>query len=249
MSRRPEVELQRPDSTPAAENTRHADGYGEQEAFVERMNVLIQRAGGPGELARKSGLSRRVIDKYRGGDSDPSRERLVRLASAGGVSVAWLATGEGAVDPRAILPQGSAGDFVALPRYEVRAAAGAGSLVETEYIADFVHFNRHWLHRALGANPEDLVLLEATGDSMADTINSGDLLIVDAAHPRFRGDGVYVLSVDESLMVKRVGLRLAGGVRVSSDNPRYPEVLDVPREDAERRVRFVGKVVWSGGVL
>jgi transcriptional regulator with XRE-family HTH domain len=68
-------------------------------AFAERMNILIEMAGGPSEAARKSGLSRRVIDKYRNGESDPSRSRLVRLAAAADVDLQWLATGEGKMRP------------------------------------------------------------------------------------------------------------------------------------------------------
>lgn len=66
--------------------------------FLERMNALIERCGGAGELARKAGLSRRVIDKYRRGESDPSRSRLVAMAAAAGVSVEWLAAGLGPAD-------------------------------------------------------------------------------------------------------------------------------------------------------
>lgn len=64
-------------------------------SFQERINVLIDRCGGPTELSKRSGLSRRVIDKYRNGESDPSRQRLVALAEAAEVSISWLANGEG----------------------------------------------------------------------------------------------------------------------------------------------------------
>lgn len=70
-------------------------------AFQSRMNILISQAGGPSSLAQKSGLSRRVIDKYRSGESDPSRTRLVALARAGGVTIEWLATGNGSMAPDA----------------------------------------------------------------------------------------------------------------------------------------------------
>ncbi|WP_374653077.1 helix-turn-helix domain-containing protein [Dongia sp.] len=63
--------------------------------FTERVEAIIEIVGGPSKLARASGLSRAVIDKYREGKSDPSRERLVAMAAAANVSVAWLATGEG----------------------------------------------------------------------------------------------------------------------------------------------------------
>lgn len=64
------------------------------DGFGERMERLCELVGGPGALAKEAGLSRRVIDKYRSGQSDPSRQRLVALAEAGDVSVSWLATGQ-----------------------------------------------------------------------------------------------------------------------------------------------------------
>ena len=64
-------------------------------SFQFRIEEAVDRAGGAAELARKSGLSLRAINKYRCGASDPSRERLVAMARAAGVSVNWLAAGEG----------------------------------------------------------------------------------------------------------------------------------------------------------
>ena len=67
----------------------------EADDFRARMELLADAVGNLSELARKSGLSRRVIDKYRNGESDPSRVRLVALAKAGGVRIEWLADGTG----------------------------------------------------------------------------------------------------------------------------------------------------------
>lgn len=53
-------------------------------------------------FARRCGITESLVRKYLGG-SQPSAENLVLLASAGGVSVEWLATGRGirrAVDMR-----------------------------------------------------------------------------------------------------------------------------------------------------
>jgi len=63
--------------------------------FQHRIAAVIRLAGGVSALAAASGLSARAIAKYRNGESDPSRERLVALARAGGVTVDWLATGDG----------------------------------------------------------------------------------------------------------------------------------------------------------
>ena len=78
------------------------------DGFQERMNELISRVGTVAELARKSHLSRRIIDNYKAGAADPSRARLIALADAAGVSVGWLATGEGVPCPgETVPPEGS----------------------------------------------------------------------------------------------------------------------------------------------
>jgi transcriptional regulator with XRE-family HTH domain len=63
-------------------------------AFRDRLEIVVRGAGGPAALAEASGVSRRMIDRYRAG-SDPSRSTLVALARASGVSIAWLADGQG----------------------------------------------------------------------------------------------------------------------------------------------------------
>jgi len=68
-------------------------------SFNERIRIIIEKVGSAEKLATLSGMSSRVIGKYLAGESDPSREKLVALANAAGVSVAWLATGEKALSP------------------------------------------------------------------------------------------------------------------------------------------------------
>ncbi|MBI1207335.1 MAG: helix-turn-helix domain-containing protein [Azospirillum sp.] len=69
--------------------------FNHAQTFQSRIETIISLLGSPMGLARGAGLSRRVIDNYRTGQSDPSRERLIALAEAAGVTVEWLATGKG----------------------------------------------------------------------------------------------------------------------------------------------------------
>lgn len=214
--------------------------------FGSRLKVVVDQAGGPERFAQLSGIPARMIYKYLTNQADPSRERTVTLAYTGGVSVGWLAAGEELGPPdneRAELPT----DYVALPRYDVQAAAGAGQLVESEQVVDWIHFQRDWIRRTLGVSPAQLTIIEAVGDSMAPTIDDGDLLLVDVGDPKLRGDGIYVIAVDDALLVKRLAIKLAGGLVISSDNPRYHTTSqEIGREDLNR-VRIVGRVVWVGG--
>ena len=66
-----------------------------ERSFQDRIAEAARLAGGAQSLADKAGLSRRVVGKYLAGKSDPSRERLVRIADAAGVSIEWLASGRG----------------------------------------------------------------------------------------------------------------------------------------------------------
>lgn len=140
--------------------------------------------------------------------------------------------------------------YVALPRYDVRAAAGVGVPVLTEEVVDSIYFKADWLRRTLGVNPAQLALIEAVGDSMAPGIEDGDLLMVDVGRPTLKGDGVYVLAMDDTmtgLMVKRVELTPQGGLVISSDNQRagYGRYSIAPGELSS--IRIVGRVVWVGG--
>src|SRR5208282_1911807 len=80
--------------------------------FSVRLRKLATFVGGPKQLSERSGLSRAVIGKYLSGKSDPSRERLVKLADAAGISIRWLATGEGEMSR-------NDDSFVFLPRSEI----------------------------------------------------------------------------------------------------------------------------------
>lgn len=79
---------------------------------------------------------------------------------------------------------------------------------------------------------------------MAPTLNAGDDILVDPADcgERIR-EGIYVLRVDDALVVKRLALNPKGRrVTVQSDNPAYPDWPDCGLEE----IHCVGRVIWTG---
>ncbi len=64
-------------------------------SFAARMLETAKLAGNASRLAAACGISRRAVGDYLSGKAEPTRPRLVAMAKAGGVSVEWLATGEG----------------------------------------------------------------------------------------------------------------------------------------------------------
>lgn len=134
--------------------------------------------------------------------------------------------------------------LVPVKRVLVRASAGPGAIPDPEREHPYFAFDERWL-RALTASPtDDLSIIRVEGDSMAPTLNDGDDILVDRAgcNQALR-DGIYVLRVEESLLVKRLAIHPLGkSVTVQSDNPAYPDWPDCGLED----VHCIGRVIWAG---
>lgn len=214
------------------------------------------------EMADLVGLrDRKSWERYERGENSPKAEVLSRVAAAG-INTNWLLTGQGSMRVAAVPPSPEAheagpavfrsaedlGDgFVLLPRYEVRAAAGGGAVINSEQVVDHLAFKASWVRHTLRRSPAALILIEAMGDSMEPTISHGDLLLVDTSEGRIRDNSVYVLSLNGDLIVKRIQRRLSGEIEVMSDNARYSPDL-IPPSQADQ-LRVVGLVVWHGGVI
>ncbi|MFT3967350.1 MAG: S24 family peptidase [Sphingobium sp.] len=133
--------------------------------------------------------------------------------------------------------------FVVVPRLSLGASAGAGTLDEDERAADAIGFDERWL-RELGARPDSLSILRVDGESMAPTLSDGDDIMVDRSDGADRlRDGIYVLRLEDALMVKRVALTLRRDrFSVRSDNPDYPDWEDIDPDS----VAILGRVIWTG---
>jgi len=135
-------------------------------------------------------------------------------------------------------------DFILVPRYDVHASAGHGSIISSEQIVDHLAFKRDWVRKDLGLNPDKLALINAVGDSMEPAILSNDLLLVDLDSNTLTDDAIYVISVNDSLLVKRIQTMLDGTVKIKSDNPIYDNQTLKKEELSDLRV--LGRVVWFG---
>lgn len=133
-------------------------------------------------------------------------------------------------------------DYQLVPRSNARPSAGYGSVVESEQIVDYMAFKREWLQRVLGISHKDIVLVEVRGDSMAGTLDDGDLVLVDMRQNRLDTSAVFVIRVGDALLVKRVQRKLNGSVVIKSDNMAYEtETLD---GDQLASLTILGRVVW-----
>ncbi len=196
----------------------------------------------------RTGVSPSAFRKWLRGDAEPSRERLVALAQAAGVSVGWLAGGEGPAPRFVGAASGTARpdphDYVLLPKRPESAAAGAESPPPVGS-AEFIAFRHDWIRSEFGIEPDLLGMETAVGKSMLPSIQDGDLLLVDTTENRFRSFGVYVLEIAGERLVKRVQPKLDGSLTLISDNAAYEAEHVAPAQAGE--IRVIGRVLWTCG--
>jgi hypothetical protein len=129
-----------------------------------------------------------------------------------------------------------------VPKLKIEASAGSGALTDVEALAGQVGFDEKWLKK-MGCEPSLLSLIRVAGDSMVPTLQDGDDIMVDrgAANRPLR-DGIFVIRMDDVLMVKRLAKGPSGTVSVLSDNPIYPDWSNVDGIE----IIIIGRVVWTG---
>lgn len=198
------------------------DDYASMSRFLGKNPAYVQqfiKRGTPRRLAEDD--RRKLADYYRIPESE-----LGGPAKAG--------RSRGSVE--------SATGLVRIPQLQIEASAGPGSLTEEDQPEGNMAFGPEWLKK-LNVDPAKLSIIRVDGDSMDPTLCDGDDIMVDhrAAELPLR-DGIYVLRMDDVLLVKRIALRPGGRLSIRSDNSQYPDWEDV--EAAETRI--IGKVIWTG---
>jgi transcriptional regulator with XRE-family HTH domain len=224
-------------------------------AFATRLNLMLGEMGLPERgrakvIKERIGVSGTTAANWLRGQSYPSFEELGRMGRLG-------------LDPNRLFP-----DAAEIARTDARAAIPDVSasmrlarLIEQNQVLPLPQLrgdDGDWNHTALpnsvwrelqGHGPAGFVLLLMKGDAMGERIRDGTPLIVDTNTTQVTDDnGIYVLLVGDSLMVRRVQRRLQGGYVIACDNPAIAsETVDRlgSHQDAsatEREVLVLGRV-------
>lgn len=220
-------------------------------------------------FADRVGVSKNTLAYYERGERTPDAAVLERYREAWNVDLNWLITGEGSMsltpdyplpepvqnfldstrrkEARKGKPQQLAEiddldqlGMISIPRYdEVRPSAGPGSVATSDIPNTRVAFERHWLAE-IGVQTAAAVILPAQDDSMEPTIMNGSPMLVDTSKTEVQNGYIYVIAVENDLLVKRVRRRLDGRIDLISDNLAYgPETLD---STSLQHLRVIGRV-------
>ncbi len=202
---------------------------------------MIGAVGGLKRAAEIAGVSAEQVSRWRDGKARPNVFAIAALCRAAGKTVDWLLYGGDDTAPVTEQADVSA-EFALIPKLGVRAVAGAGAL---NYEVDMqpqamLAFRLDWLHER-GISPKHAAIITAYGDSMEPTIRHGDALLVNTAINQPRSEGIYVVRVEEMLLVKRIAIGL-DHITLISDNPAIQD--EVIARDRLGNMHIVGRVVW-----
>ena len=183
-------------------------------------------------LCEQAGVSVQVMKNRIYKERIPDVEDTLKLMAVLGTTVEEFFGVYIQLPPKVVVE--CAADTEKIPVFEQFFSCGKGQYVpETEYINGYI------------AIPEDLktkrfeghlAASKIRGDSMEPTIFNGDTVICDDLG--YQEDGIYAIIFEGQGFVKRLQ-RVAGGVRIISDNQAYEAMF--AKNDTEE-LKIIGKV-------
>jgi len=197
-----------------------------------------------GELV---GISEPKVQAIEIGKQRVDHETLALVTRSLGIDANWLLSendeNQGKVSHTPTPPPNDpSGEFVAIPRFDVEASAGFGSLVEAEVGSGYYAYNRAFLERR-GLNEDHLSVISVSGDSMEPELSDRDLILIATDQKEPRNGFMFAVYYDGQLFVKRVQRLPGNRLHLISANERYPPII-VDLETTSD-VRLVGRVVAS----
>lgn len=152
-----------------------------------------------------------------------------------------------AVHSRYEVREASAGYALEIEFMDVMGSCGGGALnLEAERRSPLMK-EPQWFKR-YGLRPQDALAVWADGDSMADFIVDGDIVIFDRSKTLPRSGKIFLLEHPDGLRIKRLRQQFDRSWIMESNNPdkrRYPDEL-VTAEQAEH-LRVIGQFVYRQG--
>ncbi len=202
-----------------------AYGEGTSRSAADAVREMLARSG----RSLSDEKMGRIIEAIDSPDESPARSNVVTGGFTRNVRVAE-------------------GDIL-IPQYDVRAAMGAGQLP-----AEYTEFVRNVIVTApqlerLGldyTSPANLSVISGWGQSMAPTIQDKDPVIVDRGITEFVGDGIYVITWDGMLYIKRLQRADADHYELISDNSKHKDRI-VKADEVMVHAKVL--LVWNGHKL
>ena len=198
---------------------------------ADRYNIVQQASRlSKKEFAESLGISKAMGYQISTGLLKPSREVMDAIRHNYNVNLHWFLTGTGSY--------GNDPQTVEIELLDQEASAGQGRDVEDYIEKQYIPILYSLLRPH---NPKNLKAVYVKGDSMVDErINDGDIAIYNIKQTE--GNGIYVVSVGSTLMIKRIDFDPAKQeIKLISANPAYETRFYSGNEMNE--IKFEGRVI------
>lgn len=193
-----------------------------KESFQQRFEQALASSDlKPSELAEKTGISQATISQYRSGYSKPKQPRLMKLATALGVSPVWLMGLD--VSMHDTNQESSIPDYSNIFPLQRKRVPLLGEIACGEPI--FCNEGRE-SYIAAGTDIKADFCLKARGDSMTGArIMDGDIVFIQKDAELVSGQ-IYAVAIDDEATLKRVYYDEATQeLRLLAENPKYPTMV------------------------
>jgi phage repressor protein C with HTH and peptisase S24 domain len=133
-------------------------------------------------------------------------------------------------------------ELIEIEHIHINPSCGFGTVVIDEPDITPVKLGKKMIENILRvSSPDNLKTFTASGDSMTDTIDDSNVLLVDMGRTDYQNGGVFLLQKDNDWFVKRLRLRMTGELDIISDNTKYPIETFKPEDAVSIVVR--GRVI------
>lgn len=224
------------------------------------------------EFAQRVEININTLRGYEKGARQPNADTISAICKVTGANPTWLLTGRGPVHDEASAYAQPAGrqataigemlrstaaaldvakagqstassgeDLVLVPKVVARLAAGSGSFETGADVKAHYAFRSDWLLSR--GNPEQMVLMEVSGDSMEPVLRNGDTVLINQGQTGVLPGKIYAVGVEDAVLVKALDV-MPGKLILRSLNPAYPPVEVPMQEDLAGAVRVIGRVIW-----
>ncbi|MFP1762059.1 S24 family peptidase [Lonsdalea quercina] len=221
-------------------------------------DLLAEKSWSQSDLARKLSITPQAVQGWVSGKTMPRGIHLQKLSQVSDYPAHWF-----------FMPRDAAADTVVYPatplaaqlpakrgesqRYRVdmlpiQVSAGHGAVSSSEFVETVkaIEYTHEQARQLFGGKPASAIkMVTVKGDSMAPTIEPGDMIFVDVSVDTFDGDGIYVFVFGNMLYVKRLQM-LKHRLLVLSDNAKYQSWHIEDGEQDEFHV--IAKVLLSQSV-
>ncbi|WFC43235.1 LexA family transcriptional regulator [Pseudoxanthomonas sp. SE1] len=215
----------------------------------------------PAELARLAGVKPPSVHGWFNGSTKSLGKALLPISQALGVRPEWLNTGRGPMRPggnasreiyKVFEPDNSDWEYARdaygpIHMIDAYGSCGGGAVAwELEPRAPLIK-EAAWFKR-YGVQSDDVIGVFADGDSMADFIVDGDIVLFNSRKTTPKSGAIFLIDHPDGMKIKRLRRDIDGSWILESNNPdkrRFPDERISPEHADLLRIR--GEFIYRQG--